>query len=88
MATTTTSGTCYFLDALPVEMRIHIYEYILFEKGNFFSLDGEVGNSVAHLFPKLRSPKSRRSAIGAGEPLETGRNHGGISSLLLTSRKV
>ncbi|KAF3766550.1 hypothetical protein M406DRAFT_330357 [Cryphonectria parasitica EP155] len=50
-------GTCPLLDKLPTEIRVQIYEYILFENGNFFSLDDDdEGMSVPTLFPKLRAP--------------------------------
>lgn len=51
---------CPLLSALPVEIRLQIYDYVLFENGNFFSLDDEEGNSVPTLFPKLRAPPRKQ----------------------------
>lgn len=86
------TGPCPFQDMLPVEIRIHIYEYILFENGNFFSLDDEEGRSVPTLFPKLRSPPKKRCRLHEAErPHAAGSQHGGsgnIMSLLLTSNKM
>lgn len=85
-------GVGPFLDAVPVEIRIHIFEYILFENGNFFSLDDEEGISVPILFPKLRAPlQSRGQQREAREPhaVDGERNfRGNIMSLLLTSKKM
>lgn len=53
-------GVCPLLSALPVEIRLQIYDYVLFENGNFFSLDDEEGNSVPTLFPKLRAPPRKQ----------------------------
>ncbi|PSR80037.1 hypothetical protein BD289DRAFT_485239 [Coniella lustricola] len=52
-------AACPFVDVLPAEIRVQIYEYLLFEHGNFFSLDDEEGVSVPTLFPKLRAPLKR-----------------------------
>lgn len=62
---------CPLLSALPVEIRLQIYDYVLFENGNFFSLDDEEGNSVPTLFPKLRAPPRKqppRLAAAATRP--------------------
>ncbi|KAK7707527.1 hypothetical protein SLS64_007046 [Diaporthe eres] len=86
------TGPCPFQDMLPVEIRIHIYEYILFENGNFFSLDDEEGRSIPTLFPKLRSPPKKRCGLHDAErPHEAGsqdNGSGNIMSLLLTSNKI
>ncbi|KAL1873847.1 hypothetical protein Daus18300_003719 [Diaporthe australafricana] len=86
------TGPCPFQDLLPVEIRIHIYEYILFENGNFFSLDDEEGKSVPTLFPKLRSPPKKRCGLHEAErPHAAGsqdNGNGNIMSLLLTSKKI
>lgn len=86
------TGPCPFQDMLPVEIRIHIYEYILFENGNFFSLDDEEGRSIPTLFPKLRSPPKKRCGLHDAErPHEAGsqdNGSGNIMSLLLTSNKM
>lgn len=91
------TDACPFLDVVPVEIRIHIFEYILFENGNFFSLDDEEGNSVPTLFPKLRAPlNSRDQRHHAPEPQAVvvdggGRRpgvRGNVMSLLLTSQKM
>lgn len=86
------TGPCPFQDMLPVEIRIHIYEYILFENGNFFSLDDEEGRSIPTLFPKLRSPPKKRCGLHEAErPHAAGsqaNGSGNIMSLLLTSNKM
>lgn len=86
------TGPCPFQDMLPVEIRIHIYEYILFENGNFFSLDDEEGRSIPTLFPKLRSPPKKRCRLHEAErPHAAGsqvNGSGNIMSLLLTSNKM
>lgn len=68
---------CPLIDALPVEIRVQIYEYVLFENGSFFSLDDEQeGKSVPTLFPKLRAPprqktaRQRRDVVNATEDEE------------------
>lgn len=75
-----------------MEIRIHIYEYILFENGNFFSLDDEEGRSIPTLFPKLRSPPKKRCGLHEAErPHAAGSQENGsgnIMSLLLTSNKM
>lgn len=86
-------GACPLIDRLPLEIRIQIYEYVLFEGGSFFSLDGEEGNSVPTLFPKLRAPPRRRPLVeGRGDPQAPGSgrrsNGGNIMSLLLTSKQM
>lgn len=86
-------GACPLIDRLPLEIRIQIYEYVLFESGSFFSLDGEEGNSVPTLFPKLRAPPRRRPLVeGRGDPQAPGSgrrsNAGNIMSLLLTSKQM
>ncbi|KAH8773450.1 hypothetical protein F5883DRAFT_547829 [Diaporthe sp. PMI_573] len=86
------TGPCPFQDTLPVEIRIHIYEYILFENGNFFSLDYEEGRSIPTLFPKLRSPPKKRCGLHDAErPHAAGsqdNGSGNIMPLLLTSSKI
>lgn len=85
------TGSCPFQDILPVEIRIHIYEYILFENGNFFSLDYEEGRSIPTLFPKLRSPPKKCGLHDAERPHAAGSQHNGtgnIMPLLLTSQKM
>lgn len=86
-------GDCSITDVLPLEIRLQIYEYVLFESGSFFSLDGEEGNSVPTLFPKLRAPPRRRSVFrGRQDPQTPGSgrrsNEGNIMSLLLTNRQM
>lgn len=83
---------CPLIDSLPTEIRIQIYEYILFENGSFFALDDEEGNSVPTLFPKLRAPPKRREPA-QGDHDETkaisrGPRKGNIMSLLLTSKQM
>lgn len=83
---------CPLIDTLPTEIRIQIYEYILFENGSFFALDDEEGNSVPTLFPKLRAPPKRREPA-QGDHDETkalgrGPRKGNIMSLLLTSKQM
>lgn len=86
------AGACSLIDALPVEIRVQIYEYILFENGSFFSLEDEEGNSVPTLFPKLRAPPKKKGhqpllsvagggatdpqAIGSGRSSEEGYGNG------------
>ncbi|ROV95108.1 hypothetical protein VSDG_05847 [Cytospora chrysosperma] len=86
------TGAGPFLDAIPVEIRIHIFESILFENGNFFSLGDEEGKSVPTLFPKLRAPlKDRGQQRGARGPRSVDserKGRGNIMSLLLTSKKI
>ncbi|KUI53318.1 hypothetical protein VP1G_00570 [Cytospora mali] len=86
------TGTCPFLDAVPVEIRIHIFQYILFEDGNFFSLDDEEGKSVPTLFPKLRAPPKCRGQRRESRESQAGDDKhngcGNIMSLLLTSHKI
>lgn len=86
------TGPCPFQDVLPVEIRIHIYEYILFENGNFFSLDYEEGRSIPTLFPKLRSPPKKKCGLHDAErPHAAGSQHNGtgnIMPLLLTSNNI
>lgn len=88
-------GICPLLDALPVEIRIQIYEYILFENGNFFSIDDDdEGKSVPTLFPKLRAPPKtvqtehvEMTSPRISDVLSTTRK-GNIMSLLLTSKQM
>lgn len=93
-------GICPLLSALPVEIRLQIYDYVLFENGNFFSLDDEEGNSVPTLFPKLRAPRTRHQrrprqtlerpdsqVANDARGIRTSRN-GNIMSLLLTSKQM
>ena len=86
------TGPCPFQDMLPVEIRIHIFEYILFEHGNFFSLEDEEGRSIPTLFPKLRAPpKPRGQRRESREPQRADRDRdgrGNIMSLLLTSKRM
>lgn len=87
------AAACPLIDALPVEIRIQIYEPILFENGRFFSLDDEEGNSVPTLFPKLRAPARRRDqqpVVEDGDPQRTGpgRGMGNIMSLLLSNKQM
>lgn len=90
-------GICPLLATLPVEIRIQIYDYVLFENGNFFSLDDEEGNSVPTLFPKLRAPEKPRKrrqlqSLEPADPQVASRlaipRTGNIMSLLLTSKQV
>lgn len=97
-------GICPLLAALPLEIRIQIYDYVLFENGNFFSLDDEEGNSVPTLFPKLRAPPKHRKprpqtlepAAPAEQPEHAEHVAGGfpiprtgnIISLLLTNKQM
>lgn len=81
------------IDVLPLEIRLQIYEYLLFENGNFFSLDDEEGNSVPTLFPKLRAPPRRKPIVACTQdpqvPSPDRRSsRGNIMSLLLTSKKM
>lgn len=88
---------CPLIDALPVEIRVQIYEYMLFENGSFFSLEDEEGNSVPTLFPKLRAPSKKRgqppvlSVTGGGardpQAIGSGRR-GNIMSLLLVNKQM
>lgn len=87
------TGACPLIDALPVEIRIQIYESILFENGSFFSLDDEEGNSVPTLFPKLRAPPKRtdqQPVVEDGDPQGTGpgRGTGNIMALLLSNKQM
>jgi hypothetical protein len=86
------TGAGPFLDAIPVEIRIHIFESILFENGNFFSLGDEEGKSVSTLFPKLRAPlKGRDQQRGPRGPRSVDgerKCRGNIMPLLLTSKKM
>lgn len=86
------SGLCPLIDILPTEIRIQIYEYVLFENGSFFSLDDEEGNSVPTLFPKLRAPSKRgapaRREVDEVPASSDGQRKGNILSLLLTSRQM
>lgn len=95
---------CPLLDTLPIEIRMQIYEYILFENGSFFSLDDEQeGNSVPTLFPKLRAPPRPRAARrqNVGSSTENGQqpqdpqrtapnrdNSGNIMALLTVSKQM
>lgn len=83
---------CPLIDTLPTEIRIQIYEYILFENGSFFALDDEEGNSVPTLFPKLRAPPKRREPAQEDhdetKALSRGPRKGNIMSLLLTSKQM
>lgn len=91
-------GLCPLIDVLPVEIRVQIYEYILFENGSFFALDDEEGNSVPILFPKLRPPPRKSEpehsihqcadAQGATVSGDGRRKGGNIMSLLLASKLV
>lgn len=80
------------IDILPTEIRIQIYEYILFENGSFFALDDEEGNSVPTLFPKLRAPPKRRDLAEQDgdktKAISRGPRKGNILSLLLTSKQM
>lgn len=90
------SGLCPLIDDLPAEIRLQIYEYVLFENGSFFALDDEEGNSVPTLFPKLRAPPKRREperiihqndeAQHATAVSDDRRKGGNIMALLLTSK--
>lgn len=86
------STSCPLIDTLPTEIRIQIYEYILFENGSFFALDDEEGNSVPALFPKLRAPpKGREPAQRHNDEVQAvgrGPRKGNIMSLLLTSQQI
>ncbi|KAJ4424461.1 hypothetical protein N0V82_000785 [Gnomoniopsis sp. IMI 355080] len=86
------SGSCPLIDNLPTEIRIQIYEYILFENGSFFALDDEEGNSVPTLFPKLRAPPKRRGLAeqenGEARAISRGPRKGNIMSLLLTNKQI
>lgn len=86
------SASCPLLDNLPTEIRIQIYEYILFENGSFFALDDEEGNSVPTLFPKLRAPPKQREPAqqdnDEAQAISRGPRKGNIMSLLLTSKQV
>lgn len=100
MSKTVCSGACPLLDALPAEIRIQIYEYLLFENGSFFSLGDEEGNSIPTLFPKLRAPPRpiappvqpdfgldpQAAALCCRNSSNSSR--GSIMSLLLTSKQM
>lgn len=82
---------CPLIDDLPAEIRIQIYEYVLFENGCFFALDVEEGNSVPALFPKLRAPPKRRdptrhSQDEVAQAPSDGRRKGNVLALLLTNK--
>lgn len=85
-------GLCPLIDTLPTEIRIQIYEYILFENGSFFALDDEEGKSVPTLFPKLRAPPKRREPAPRNndevQAISRGPRKGNIMPLLLTSKQM
>lgn len=85
------SALCPLIEDLPAEIRLQIYEYVLFENGSFFALDDEEGNSVPTLFPKLRAPPTRRNLQHFLPPADEAqhggrRKEGSIMALLLTSK--
>ncbi|CAN8103611.1 unnamed protein product [Discula destructiva] len=86
-------GLCPLMDDLPAEIRIQIYEVLLFENGSFFALDDEEGNSVPTLFPKLRAPPRRKvpATRQDGDDLPApsdSRRTGNIMALLLISKSI